>query len=159
MCAQPRPAWLLMGFKNAREARRRWPDLPDLPWRILQEMAWLIGDDDLYPKYWGGWEAIAEMAGRRLPEPDKGDADVIRRRNAVRREITRALTALREAGALTVVSRGRPGRNAAYLLMIRDGTGDTTVPHSNDRDGSNVRHHSPKRETPQSHVHETPQSH
>src|SRR5665647_592863 len=106
-----------------------WPGLDDRPMRVLLYMANLTHDPGSLtadPKlYYGGWEALAEVAlGRRLPpapaktDATSGAATARRARNAADVAVRAAIAALVQAGALTNERRGGRGQRAEYRLNL-----------------------------------------
>ena len=118
-----------MGSRNVAAAFMAWPGLDDRPMRVLLYMANLTHDPGSLtadPKlYYGGWEALAEVAlGRRLPpapaktDATSGAATARRARNAADVAVRAAIAALVQAGALTNERRGGRGQRAEYRLNL-----------------------------------------
>ncbi len=85
-----------MGARNALAAYRRWAGrVPATAMQVLTYMALVSKDDDVWPWYGQGHEALAEFALGR-PSPDAADLRAVRR----------ATTPLIEAGAITVDRAG-----------------------------------------------------
>ena len=82
--------------------------LDHAPARMLAFMAAKALDADERPTFYAGRDALAHSLGA---EPT----------NAGYRSVERAMSALMSAGAVSVVSKGAPGRNSRYALL--DGAG------------------------------------
>lgn len=107
-----------MGAGNVAIVLARWSrSLNDKPFRVLVAMALTAKDDDTTPRYWGGWAHLARAAGATFPdacERCRGCSDC----QAAQRTARRAISALTEAGIVTLVGRARKAWNAEYELHI-----------------------------------------
>lgn len=104
-----------MGAGNVKLAYARWPDLPDLPFRLLVYMAVVSMDEDAQPSFWGGWESLA-LAGGRLVPPACDDKEVVKVRRAALKAVNGAIGKLLDRGAIVVKTAAAPGRNTTYVL-------------------------------------------
>jgi hypothetical protein len=96
-----------MGASNVAAVFIYWRRLPHAPFRLLVYMALVSMDADDPPKYWGGWQALAEALGRKMPAT-----------HADRVAVTTALTTLRQEGAISRAVNPARGRRAEYLLHL-----------------------------------------
>ena len=119
-----------MGAGNVKAAFVHWGGLPGGPFRLLVYMALRTKDGDKHPQFWGGREDLAFGLGRRVPE----ERDEVSRkaREAAFKALKDAMAVLTRRGAVRVVERARPGRNAVYEINLdppHDGErGTETVP-------------------------------
>ncbi|MFC6154049.1 hypothetical protein [Nocardioides yefusunii] len=110
-----------MGARNVSAVFTFWSKrLDSAPFRVLTYMALITHDDDSkQPRFWGGWEVLASVAlGRDL---------TLGSEEAHRRAVSRAIEALRKAGALTNAQESATGRRAEYFLHFT-GTHDAHRP-------------------------------
>lgn len=110
-----------LGAGNVKLTYARWPDLPDLPFRVLAYMALVSMDEDPAPSYWGGWEALALAAGRVVPDRSD-DPGMVKVRRAALKAVNSATRTLIDRGAIRVKQAAAPGRNATYELIFANRT-------------------------------------
>jgi hypothetical protein len=96
-----------MGAGNVKAAYGVWSHLPDPAFRLLVFMALVTKDEDDPPIFWGGRETQAIGIGRKPPHTA---ADM--------RAVERAVTKLREAGAIELVQHSAPGHTARHALHL-----------------------------------------
>ncbi|PWC04259.1 hypothetical protein [Agromyces badenianii] len=83
--------------------------------QILVYMCSVASDTDTPPRYWGGREALAEVAlGRRVPS----DADDAKARRSIFESVRQAVQGLTRRGAIELAATARPGRNQEYVLTV-----------------------------------------
>lgn len=118
-----------MGATNVALVFTRWAHLPDKAFRALGYMALVALDQDTEPRYWGGWEGLAEAIGR-TPPAEPADSDTSPRAEEYRRmrrnDFEAVKTAMRQvfkAGAAAVEKPSGPGRPATYRLLLGAPTG------------------------------------
>lgn len=107
-----------MGAGNVKLVYARWPDLGDAPLRLLAYMAVIALDEGEQPRFWGGREALALAIGRMVPDRRTEDRAELAERRLAFKAVTRTLGALKDAGAITLLSAAAPGRNAVYALNL-----------------------------------------
>ncbi|WP_143220354.1 hypothetical protein [Actinomadura sp. CNU-125] len=121
-----------MGAGNVKAAFVHWGALPGGPFRLLVYMALRTRDGDARPRYYGGREDLAFGLGRRVPDDD-GSEESRKAREASFKAVKDAVATLTRRGAVRVVARARPGRNAEYELVLDPvhgtGRGTVSVPH------------------------------
>jgi hypothetical protein len=111
-----------MGIGNVKATFARWYALPDLPFRLLIYMAARSMDDDDPPLYFAGWEELALAGGRIVPGKSDVDGEAAKARRSAEVAVSSATKTLIKRGAVKVISRGAPGRNATYALMLDSAT-------------------------------------
>lgn len=103
-----------MGFHLEGAAWAIWSELPDRPFRVLLFIARSLPDPDPgepIPDWYGNPDRLAVAIG----QLDQVDG---KQRRTVLNKISRAMTALVDAGALTVISRASPGNRARYGVQL-----------------------------------------
>ncbi|WP_158375543.1 hypothetical protein [Cellulosimicrobium cellulans] len=91
---------------------------------ILVRMAVTAKDDDDPPRYFAGWELLAQAIGYPLADVSEG----MPRRESARRHVRRLVKELEMSGLLTRDGRAFSGRNAEYHLHLAGRLGDTSDP-------------------------------
>ena len=109
-----------MGHALMDKVLTQWSDLPGNAFKVLLLMAKTGMDDELVPVYYGGWERLAMTAlGRRVWPADDDDSDDAKRTRRAGFEIVRkAVSNLKQAGAIKVTKRGKTGNQARYSLHL-----------------------------------------
>lgn len=88
------------------------------PRAALVRMALSALDDAKSPRYWAGWEPLAEAIGYVLPSGDADDPEASRARRNAQEAVRLSVRALRAAELIKVARRAAPGRNAEYALHL-----------------------------------------
>ena len=96
-----------MGATNVLAVLRNWPNLEHKEMRALVYMAVKSMDDDVPPRYWGGWENLAVVLGHGTSKPE-----------TARVLTNRTLSALSKAGAIVSSGQARQGVRAEYALAL-----------------------------------------
>jgi len=107
-----------MGAANVAAALVVGKALPPSTKLILVRMALVSLDADKPPRYFAGWELLAETLGRDVPPADLADKAVTTRRRNQQTDVARHVKALRKAGLIEQVGIARTGRNAEYWLRL-----------------------------------------
>lgn len=103
-----------MGYHMEQAAWAVWSDLPDRPFRVLMFIAHSLPDPEPgepCPDWFGNPDRLAPAIGA-LDQIDG------KQRRTVLNKISRAMVALVDAGALTVVRRASPGNRARYGVQL-----------------------------------------
>lgn len=95
-------------------AWRTWAELPHHAKLVLLLMAQLAKEIDGAPVYQSGWIPLANALG----ETGSGSYDNGDWTRRAQRKVDRALRTLKDAGALTLIAKSRPGRCTAYRLNL-----------------------------------------
>jgi len=97
-----------------------WGDLPGNAFKALMVIASTAHDDDAKPVYYGGWERVAIVGlGRRdWPADDDLSDEAERVRKGHWETVRQAMVKVREAGAISVKTCGKPGSRAEYWLHL-----------------------------------------
>lgn len=106
-----------MGASNVKAVYAKWTHLDDLPFRVLTYMA-VVSHDVASPRYWAGREPLALAAGRPVPDPVRGNADVAKARKAAFKAVDRVMDTLTAAGAIVQTGAAHSGRNGEYALNL-----------------------------------------
>lgn len=108
-----------MGGRNVAAVYTAWsPVLSDRSMRLLAFMANVSRDDDPQPIYWGGRDMLVECAmGRWMPNPDRQDAEAVKVRRAAYKSLADTIQSLKDKGAIQLLNRPAPGRQAEYLIV------------------------------------------
>ncbi len=106
-----------MGAGNVKAAYARWGHLDHGPMRVLVFMA-VTALDEPEPRFWGGREVLSCALGRIVADASTTDPEQIAERRAAFKALDRMIAPLVKAGAIRVVSRACPGRNAVYALNL-----------------------------------------
>lgn len=108
-----------MGAHNVALALHAGRALPHPAKLVLVRMALVARDHDRPPRYFGGWESLADTLGYDVPPSTPGDKDATRRRATARTLVSRQVRTLVEAGLVTRAGeRPHPGRRAEYALRL-----------------------------------------
>jgi hypothetical protein len=96
-----------VGAANALKVYAAWSHLDDRPLRLLAYMALVARDNDAAPWFGLGQEALAELALGQKPS------------DASMRAVRRAVTALRDAGAICTAKRATYGKRGTTNVRYR----------------------------------------
>ena len=109
-----------MGHALMDKVSAHWADLPGNAFKVLLLMAKTAMDDDLVPVYWKGWEYLAVTGlGRHDWPADADDSDQARQsRRRGFETVRQALRDIKLAGAITVTTPGKRGKQAVYGLRL-----------------------------------------
>lgn len=109
-----------MGHGLMDKVVAHWGDLPGNAFKALMVIAATAHDDDPKPVYWGGWERIAIVGlGRRdWPADDDNSPEAQKVRTCHWETARQALVKIKEAGAISVKTAGKPGSRAEYWLHL-----------------------------------------
>jgi hypothetical protein len=88
------------------------------PRAMLVRMALSALDDAERPRYWAGWEPLAEAIGHALPSEDDDGPEATRARRYAQEAVRLSVRVLRSAGLISASRRAAPGRNAEYSLCL-----------------------------------------
>lgn len=113
-----------MGAANVAAVYAYWKHLDHAPVRLLAYMALITYDHAKDGKpartYWGGREALAEALGHKCPP--EGDAEAEEQRKRAFRNLAKTISVLARAGAVTLVQKPAPGKNAVYRVELNAST-------------------------------------
>jgi len=109
-----------MGHGLMDKVVAHWGGLPGNAFKALMLIAATAHDDDAKPVYYGGWEriAITGLGRRDWPADDDDSAEAEQVRRSHFETVRQALVKVREAGAISVKTCGKPGSRAEYWLHL-----------------------------------------
>lgn len=109
-----------MGHALMDKVVTHWGGLPGNAFKALMVIASTAHDDDAKPVYYGGWERIAIVGLGRRDWPADGDesAKAIKVRRVHWELVRQSLVKLREVGAISVKTSGKPGSRAEYWVHV-----------------------------------------
>jgi hypothetical protein len=107
-----------MGATNVTLVYAHWTRLDGAPFRVLIYMALVSLDADDPPRYFGGWEALANALGRQLPPKDDPGQKAQRERAAAAEAVRVAVRQLTRAGAVSTLRPAGAGHRAEYALHL-----------------------------------------
>jgi hypothetical protein len=118
-----------MGASNVKSVYANWAHLSHGPFRLLAYMALTSLDADPVPRFWGGRESLAVAYGRleRMTSRASVSEEHAREREAAYVAVKRALRALKDAGAITLLNVPGPGHQGEYRLHL-DGPAHASAP-------------------------------
>lgn len=147
-----------MGHALMDRVALEWGDLPGNSYKCLMVMASCAMDQAEPPLYWGGWErlAVQGLGKRDMPADSDDSPAAVARRKALAEVVRLAIKDLRNAKAIEVARRGRPGVRAEFKLTLQRNLGsepkeipESTPRNPGDRQGNSGAHyqHSPHLQT------------
>lgn len=106
-----------MGAENVSRVFTYWTHLPDRAFRALSYMALVSIDQDMPPRYFGGYLALARILGREVSADPVTDAER-RARKAAMESVRVVVRTLLGACAIVVDVEEAPGRGPEFSLLL-----------------------------------------